>query len=123
MGSESPAPCGLAGTQSVLHCRDSGAILGASQIYETLLRTGKAKKTCTACNRHLDTQEMVVFENYVSVLDSLPIELSIDNPSFRPAPRSNETDISREDQTGAGGTQGMANGAHGCTEALTRRGH
>lgn len=52
-------------------CRDSGAILGAGQIYETLLRTGKAKKTCTACNRHLDDQEMVVFENYVSVLGLL----------------------------------------------------
>ena len=73
VGSKSPTPCGLAGTHSALHCRDSGAIFGASQIYETLLRTGKAKKTCTACNRHLNTQEMVVFENYVSVLDLLPI--------------------------------------------------
>jgi hypothetical protein len=72
--SESSTPCGLAGTHSTLHCRDSGAILGASQIYETLLRTGKAKKTCTACNRHLNAQEMVVFENYVSVLDFPPIE-------------------------------------------------
>jgi len=65
--SESSAPCSLTGTHSASSCRDSGAILGASQIYETLLRTGKAKKTCTACNRHLDVQEMVVFENYVCV--------------------------------------------------------
>jgi hypothetical protein len=56
-----------ASTHPALSCRDSGAILGASQIYETLLRTGKAKKTCTACNRHLNVQEMLVFENYVSV--------------------------------------------------------
>jgi hypothetical protein len=40
-------------------------MIGASQIYERLLRTGKAKKTCTACNRHLNDGEMVVFERYV----------------------------------------------------------
>ena len=97
MESEFPIPCDLAGTHSTLHCRDSGAIFGASQIYETLLRTGKAKKTCTACNRHLNVQEMVVFENYVSVLGLLLVELINDNPSFRSAPRANETDISGED--------------------------
>jgi len=70
--SGSPSPCRFANTHSALSRRDSGAILGASQIYETLLRTGKAKKTCTACNRHLNTQEMLVFENYVSAFDFSP---------------------------------------------------
>ena len=73
--SMSSGPYGLVDTHSV-SCRDSGAIFGASQIYETLLRTGKAKKTCTACNRHLDTQEMVVFENYASALH-LPMNLTL----------------------------------------------
>lgn len=59
------APRDLAGAHPDFSCRDSGVILGAGQIYETLLRTGKAKKTCTACNRHLNDQEMTVFENYV----------------------------------------------------------
>lgn len=36
-----------------------------SQIYEKLLSVGKAKKTCTVCNRHLNDQEMVVFEKFV----------------------------------------------------------
>jgi len=65
--SESSARCNLSGTHFALSYRDSGASLGASQLYETLLRTGKAKETCTACNRHLNSQEMVVFENYVSM--------------------------------------------------------
>ena len=59
----------LAVTHFRVSCRDSGVILGASQIYETLLRTGKAKKTCTTCNRHLNDQEMIVFESYVGVPD------------------------------------------------------
>ena len=66
--SESIASSNLSGTHSTRCYRDSGAILGASQIYETLLRTGKAKKVCTACNRHLDSQEMTVFENYVRLI-------------------------------------------------------
>lgn len=70
--SESRPPCMLINTQPAVPCRDSGAILGAGQIYETLLRTGKAKKTCTACNRHLNTQEMLVFENYVSTFNLSP---------------------------------------------------
>jgi len=76
--SKPPSPCGFANSHSVPPCRDSGAILGASQIYETLLRTGKAKKTCTACNRHLNTQEMLVFENFVSIFYLSPTRLSID---------------------------------------------
>ena len=65
---ESFASYKLAGTHSTRCYRDSGVIFGASQIYETLLRTGKAKKLCTACNRHLNSQEMVVFENYVRLV-------------------------------------------------------
>ena len=94
--SEYPTLSSLVGTQFTLYYRDSGAILGASQIYETLLRTGKTKKTCTACNRHLNAQEMVVFENYVSTFDLPPMKPDIDNYSFCSAPRANETDISRE---------------------------
>jgi len=65
-GSESLTPYCPADAHPTLNRRESGAIIGASKIYETLLLTGKTKKTCTACNRHLNAQEMVVFENYVS---------------------------------------------------------
>ena len=121
--SGSSSPCRHANTQSAPSCRDSGAILGAGQIYETLLRTGKAKKTCTACNRHLNTQEMLVFENYVRAFDLPPTELTVNYLSFHSAPRTNETNVSGEDQTGAGGTQGVADGTRGCTEAFVRRSH
>ncbi|KAH7924955.1 hypothetical protein BV22DRAFT_469854 [Leucogyrophana mollusca] len=39
---------------------------GISHVYEALLKAGKAKKTCTACNRHLDDAELVVFEKFLS---------------------------------------------------------
>ena len=65
---ESHASYNLASTHPTRCYRDSGAILGANQIYETLLQTGKAKKVCTACNRHLNSQEMAVFENYVRLV-------------------------------------------------------
>ncbi|KAG5639217.1 hypothetical protein H0H81_005696 [Sphagnurus paluster] len=42
-----------------------GNLSGGSAIYESLLRTGKQKKLCTACNRHLNDQEFVVFEKYL----------------------------------------------------------
>jgi DNA repair protein RAD50 len=45
--------------------RLSGNLSGASGIYEKLLKDGKAKKACTVCDRHLDDQEMVVFEKFV----------------------------------------------------------
>ena len=45
--------------------RLSGNLSGASGIYEKLLKDGKAKKACTVCDRHLNAQEMVVFEKYV----------------------------------------------------------
>jgi DNA repair protein RAD50 len=38
---------------------------GASQIYESLLRVGKQKKICTACNRGMDDHELIVFEKHV----------------------------------------------------------
>ncbi|KAF9783547.1 AAA domain-containing protein [Thelephora terrestris] len=65
------AACQVANEEVNQRGRDSGAIIGASQIYETLLRTGKTKKTCTACNRHLNTEEMVVFENYASLQEQM----------------------------------------------------
>ncbi|KAF5382729.1 hypothetical protein D9615_002851 [Tricholomella constricta] len=42
-----------------------GNLSGGSAIYESLLRTGKQKKLCTACNRHLNDQEFIVFEKYL----------------------------------------------------------
>ncbi|KAJ3995719.1 P-loop containing nucleoside triphosphate hydrolase protein [Lentinula boryana] len=41
----------------------SGA--GAATVYERLLTVGKQKKTCTACNRHMDDDELHVFEKYL----------------------------------------------------------
>ncbi|KAJ7134632.1 P-loop containing nucleoside triphosphate hydrolase protein [Mycena epipterygia] len=38
---------------------------GTSSVYESLLRVGKQKKVCTACNRHMDAHELVVFEKYL----------------------------------------------------------
>ncbi|KAF9219190.1 hypothetical protein BS17DRAFT_718386 [Gyrodon lividus] len=38
---------------------------GMAQVYETLLKVGKAKKTCQACNRHMDDRELAVFEKYL----------------------------------------------------------
>ncbi|KAJ7109736.1 hypothetical protein C8R43DRAFT_904551 [Mycena crocata] len=43
----------------------AGATTGSSTVYENLLRMGKAKKVCTACNRHMDDHELVVFEKYL----------------------------------------------------------
>ncbi|GLB38321.1 putative repair protein [Lyophyllum shimeji] len=42
-----------------------GHLSGGSAIYESLLRVGKQKKLCTACNRHLSDDELVVFEKYM----------------------------------------------------------
>ncbi|KIJ61135.1 hypothetical protein HYDPIDRAFT_31645 [Hydnomerulius pinastri MD-312] len=38
---------------------------GMAQVYENLLKAGKSKKTCQACNRHMDDKELAVFEKYV----------------------------------------------------------
>lgn len=48
--------------------RLGGSMSGGSAVYESLLRVGKQKKLCTACNRHLDDQELIVFEKYVRLL-------------------------------------------------------
>lgn len=45
-----------------------GSLAGGSAVYEGLLRVGKQKKLCTACNRHLNDEELVVFEKYVRAL-------------------------------------------------------
>lgn len=39
---------------------------GMVEVYENFLKIGKTKKTCQACNRHMDDREIVVFEKYVS---------------------------------------------------------
>lgn len=39
---------------------------GMVEVYQTFLKVGKAKKTCQACNRHMDDRELGVFEKYVS---------------------------------------------------------
>jgi hypothetical protein len=38
---------------------------GMLEVYQTFLKVGKAKKTCQACNRHMDDRELAVFEKYV----------------------------------------------------------
>ncbi|KAJ3830762.1 hypothetical protein F5880DRAFT_1619864 [Lentinula raphanica] len=38
---------------------------GAAAVYERLLTVGKKKKKCTACNRHMDDDELHVFEKYL----------------------------------------------------------
>ncbi|KAJ6559188.1 hypothetical protein DFH09DRAFT_921753 [Mycena vulgaris] len=43
----------------------AGSTTGSSSVYESLLRAGKQKKVCTACNRHMDDHELVVFEKYL----------------------------------------------------------
>ncbi|KDR82825.1 hypothetical protein GALMADRAFT_112894 [Galerina marginata CBS 339.88] len=40
----------------------TGKSLGTSSVYESLLKEGKRKKVCGACNRHLNNEDLVVFE-------------------------------------------------------------
>ncbi|KAJ6508778.1 hypothetical protein C8R45DRAFT_1050733 [Mycena sanguinolenta] len=48
------------------HRKDlASATAGSSSVYEHLLRVGKQKKVCTACNRHMEDHEVVVFEKYL----------------------------------------------------------
>ncbi|KAJ6613278.1 P-loop containing nucleoside triphosphate hydrolase protein [Mycena sp. CBHHK59/15] len=47
------------------HVFVAGATTGSSAVYEHLLQTGKKKKVCTACNRHMDDHDLVVFEKYL----------------------------------------------------------
>lgn len=44
---------------------ETGNKAGMVEVYETFLKVGKAKKTCQACNRHMDDRELAVFEKYV----------------------------------------------------------
>ncbi|KAL0961152.1 hypothetical protein HGRIS_006124 [Hohenbuehelia grisea] len=44
----------------------TGTILGSKTIYENLLKVGQQKKVCSACNRHLNDRELVVFEQYIN---------------------------------------------------------
>lgn len=39
---------------------------GLGRAYEGLLKSGLTKKTCSACNRHMNDSEMKVFEKFVS---------------------------------------------------------
>lgn len=43
-------------------------MIGAGQVYEALLHVGKQKKACTVCNRHMNAQELAVFEKYVCIV-------------------------------------------------------
>ncbi|KAJ7095861.1 hypothetical protein B0H15DRAFT_827394 [Mycena belliarum] len=53
-------------TEEVDHRRTLvGSTTGSSTVYESLLRSGKQKKVCSACNRHMDDHELVVFEKYL----------------------------------------------------------
>lgn len=36
-----------------------------ADVYEKLLRLGRNRKRCAACDRHMNDQEMAVFERYV----------------------------------------------------------
>ena len=52
--------------------RKVGNIKGASQIYESILHTGKDKQICKACNRPLEIDELDEFEKYVNLTFSVP---------------------------------------------------
>ncbi|KAJ7250863.1 AAA domain-containing protein [Mycena haematopus] len=43
----------------------ANATAGSSSVYDHMLRLGKQKKVCTACNRHMEDHEVVVFEKYL----------------------------------------------------------
>ena len=49
---------------ALLNSETSGKA-GMIDVYQTFLKVGKAKKTCQACNRHMDDRELAVFEKYV----------------------------------------------------------
>ncbi|KAF9013278.1 hypothetical protein BDQ17DRAFT_1386857 [Cyathus striatus] len=44
----------------------AGSLVGTSSVYESLLKAGKQRKVCAACNRHLDDHELIVFEKYLN---------------------------------------------------------
>ncbi|KAG6903733.1 hypothetical protein DXG01_015261, partial [Tephrocybe rancida] len=45
--------------------KTDGNLSGGGAVYESFLRTAKQQKLCTACNRHLNDAELVVFEKYM----------------------------------------------------------
>jgi hypothetical protein len=66
--------------------RECGSMAGASQIYESLLRVGKQKKICTACNRGMDDHELIVFEKHVChflvhLLSFLTLDCAVERPN------------------------------------------
>lgn len=52
----------------ISHGSDFESGSGAAKIYERLLVDGKKNKKCTACSRHMNDDELRVFEKYVSRL-------------------------------------------------------
>ncbi|KAG8214897.1 hypothetical protein J3R82DRAFT_10069 [Butyriboletus roseoflavus] len=44
---------------------ESSGKAGMVEVYQTFLKVGQAKKTCQACNRHMDDRELAVFEKYL----------------------------------------------------------
>ncbi|RDB18009.1 DNA repair protein rad50 [Hypsizygus marmoreus] len=68
------------------HRKTSAGILsGGSSVYESMLRIGKQKKLCTACNRHLDDNELVVFEQYLQEMmkKAAPEKVAANNAEMR----------------------------------------
>ena len=57
---------------------EEGGKAGMVEVYETLLKVGKAKKTCQACNRHMDARELAVFEKYVRFCLRRPRKSEVD---------------------------------------------
>ncbi|KAF8505241.1 hypothetical protein BU17DRAFT_57979 [Hysterangium stoloniferum] len=44
----------------------SSSVAGTSKVYESMLKQGKTKKLCLACNRHLSDHEMIVYEKFLN---------------------------------------------------------
>jgi DNA repair protein RAD50 len=42
---------------------------GSSEVYQRMLKLGKEKAICTACNRRMDDHELAVFEKHASLVD------------------------------------------------------
>ncbi|KIK01859.1 hypothetical protein K443DRAFT_678003 [Laccaria amethystina LaAM-08-1] len=62
------------------HRKDlAGTMLGTSSVYKSLLKAGQQKKSCTVCSRHLNDQEMVVFEKYLNDMMKKTSDKAIDN--------------------------------------------
>lgn len=42
-----------------------GTMTGSSEVYERILKVGKEKSLCMACNRHIEDRELHMFEQHV----------------------------------------------------------